>query len=241
MIDLHCHILPGIDDGPEDFVGSIELARAAVAAGITTTVATPHVSTAYPNRPEEIAALLDGVRGEIEREGIPLEVLRGAELSSRVVGELSDAELAASRLGDGPWLLLECPLSRRDGFADDALELKERGFEVLLAHPERSPEFRGGADGLTALEELVAAGMLCSITAGSLTGRFGETVQDFALVLADEGLVHNVVSDAHNTGRRPPSALTELAQTALAPLAHWLTVQVPAAVLGGAAIPPRPA
>jgi len=237
VIDLHCHILPGIDDGPEDLVGSIELARAAVAAGITTTVATPHVSASYPNRPAEIARLLSQLRAEIAREGIPLTVLPGAELSARAVGALTDGELAASRLGDGPWLLLECPLSRVEGFSEAALALKGRGFEVLLAHPERSPLFRSDP---SALEELVAAGMLCSITAGSLTGRFGETIQDFALTLAEEDLVHNVVSDAHNTARRPPGALTELAQTALAPLARWLTEQVPAALLAGAAVPPRP-
>lgn len=237
MIDLHCHILPGIDDGPEDLVGSIELARAAVAAGITKSVATPHVSATYPNRPDQIAGLLADVRAEIEREGIRLVVVAGAELSSRALAQLSDAELAACSLGGGPWILLECPLSRADGFSEAALGLRERGFDVLLGHPERCPAFRADPDSLAAL---VGAGMLCSITAGSLTGRFGETVQDFALALADDGLVHNVVSDAHNTGRRPPGALTELAQTPLAPLARWLTEEVPAAILGGAPIPPRP-
>lgn len=238
MIDLHCHILPAIDDGPADELGSIELARAAVASGTRTVVATPHVSPGYPNRPREIAALVGRLRGELAREGIPLEVRTGGEVSARALRELSEEELSSLTLGGAGCVLLECPLSRdADGFDGAALELAARGYRVLLAHPERCPAFRADPPRLAAL---VAAGMLCSITAGSLSGDFGETVQDFTAALADEELIHNVVSDAHNTGRRPPGALAALAGSELEPLAPWLTEQVPAALLAGGPIPPRP-
>ncbi len=107
----------------------------------------------------------------------------------------------------------------------------------MLAHPERCPAFHREPQ---ALRALVSAGALTSLTAGSLVGRFGGEVRRFALGLVEEGLVRNVASDAHDSFRRPPGAATELEQACLGPLAEWLTGSVPAAILDGGEIPPRP-
>ena len=114
----------------------------------------------------------------------------------------------------------------------------ERGHGVLLAHPERCPAFHRDP---RMLESLVRAGVLTSITAGSLVGHFGEPVRRFALELARDGLIHNVASDAHDHVNRPPGMADELRQAGLGPLTEWLTQEVPAAILGGDEIPPRPA
>lgn len=118
------------------------------------------------------------------------------------------------------------------------LELQHRGHRILLAHPERCPAFQRDPP---MLQSLVGDGVLTSITAGSLVGRFGGNVRRFALELVREGLVHNVASDAHDRRGRPPGMAAELDQTGLGALADWLTRAVPAAILSGGEIPPQPA
>jgi len=239
VIDLHCHVLPGIDDGPATFEGSIDLARVAAAAGIRTIVATPHVSRRYRNEASEIAELVHRLNGRLREQEIPVEIRRGAELSIARVEELDPAELSALRLGDGPWILLEPSLTRPAGGLETvALGLQRNGHRILLAHPERCMAFH--RDPLL-LESLVQAGALTSVTASSLVGRFGDHVRRFALRLARQGLIHNVVSDAHDHDKRPPSIARELEQVGLGPLAEWLTCAVPGAILDGEEVPPRPA
>jgi protein-tyrosine phosphatase len=118
------------------------------------------------------------------------------------------------------------------------LDLQRRGHRVLLAHPERCHAFHRDP---RMLESLVRSGVLTSITAGSLVGRFGGEVRRFALELAHKDMIHNVASDAHDHVRRPPGAAAELEQAGLGSLVDWLTDQVPAAILSGEEIPPRPA
>jgi len=238
MIDVHFHLLPGIDDGPAHLGGSVELAEAAVAAGVQTIVATPHVSREYPNRPEAIQRLAGRVAERLDAEGVQVEVLAAGELAADAAAELTGEQLRALTLGAGRWLLLECPFAREaDSFEAVARRLQGRGFDILLAHPERSAPFQREPERIAALVE---EGMLCSVTAGSLAGRFGETARASALSLADAGLVHNVASDAHNTGRRPPGAHEEIHGAGLGQLEEWLTVEVPRAIVEGAAVPPRP-
>src|ERR1039457_237247 len=98
MIDLHCHVLPGIDDGPETIEGSLELARAAVATGTRVLLATPHVSWSYPNDAETIASLVDELNARLTAEGIALEVRAGAELAMTRVIDIAPAELLRLRL-----------------------------------------------------------------------------------------------------------------------------------------------
>lgn len=239
VIDLHCHILPGIDDGPGAISESVALAKAAAAAGTRTIVATPHVSWRYPNESDTIVHLSSQVNDRLAQDGIPIEVRVGAEIAMTRASELDDQELDSLRLGGGPWLLLEPPFSPAiTGFAAVVGELHGKGHRIVLAHPERCPAFHRDPQ---ALEALVNAGVLTSITAGSLVGRFGGQVRRFTLGLFERGWVHNVASDAHDAYRRPPGMASELAGAHLGDLADWLTCSVPEAILAGAEIPPRPA
>lgn len=235
---MHCHVLPGIDDGPDTVAESLALARTAAALGVTTIVATPHASARYPNNAEQIASLVAQLEARLESEKIEVELRKGAEIALSHLPEIDPDELRRMRLGDGPWLLIEPPFAAVVVGIDRAVaRLQSEGHRVLLAHPERCPAFHRDPEMLRAL---VRDGALTSITAGSLVGRFGKTVRKFASRLIAEDLVHNVASDAHGAHRRPPGIAAELEQAGVGELSDWLTVQVPQAILGGGEPPPRP-
>jgi protein-tyrosine phosphatase len=269
MIDLHSHVLPGIDDGPPTIEGSLALARAAAAAGTRVLTATPHVSWRWRNDADTIAELTAALNERLVEEDIvtrrpaspahgtsktgerpaeedaataqetPLEIRAGAEIALTLIGDIEPTELRRLTLGGGPWLLVEPPFTPAAPNLDRILlELLDGGLRIVLAHPERCPAFQRGPE---MVERLVEAGALTSITAGSLVGRFGSEARSFALQLARDGLLHNVASDAHDVLNRPPGIAAELEQAGLAPLARWLTEEVPAAILDGGEIPPRPA
>jgi protein-tyrosine phosphatase len=238
MIDIHCHVLPGIDDGPETIEGSIALARAAADEGIATLVATPHVDARYGNDADTIPPLVDEVNARLKLEDIPVEVLPGAEIAITHLAELAPDQLERLGLGGSSWLLVEPPFSPVvHGLEGHLLELRRKGHRLVLAHPERCPAFRRDDQ---ALRSLMDAGVLMSITAGSLTGRFGSEVRRFALALAREGMIHNITSDAHDDVKRRPGLADGIEQAGLNPLSEWLTSLVPAAILADEEIPPRP-
>jgi protein-tyrosine phosphatase len=243
VIDLHSHILPGLDDGPDDFEGALAMARAAVAAGTTTMACTPHIDYLQGVDPLEVPYAVADLDLDLAASGVELELVPGGEVALNRLPELSDDELAAVCLGDGRWILLECPLDPVGGPLEEAVfMLQSRGFHVLLAHPERSPAFLRRPD---RVRNLVAQGALTSITAGALAGRFGRPPRDLAVRLLEEGVVHSVASDTHDALRRPPDLLGGLAAgeqllKGLDRLADWLTEDVPGAVVTGAAPPPAP-
>lgn len=240
MIDLHCHILPGLDDGPADLAGSLALAHRQVAAGVRTVVATPHVSAAYPHVDAATAAAAAGhLRERLAEERIPLRLLAAGELAADRAVRLDDAELNRLRLGDGPWLLVEAPLGAREvGFDVLMRQLRERGHRILIAHPERSPDFRRRPD---VLRSLVADGMCVQATAGAFDGRFGSVVRQTARGMLEEGLVHVVASDAHDDRVRAPGLASALeAVGADAEQVRMLTETGPAAVLTGEEMPSAP-
>ena len=238
MIDLHCHVLPGIDDGPSTLEESLEMARAAAAAGTRTIVATPHVSWEYRNRAETIATLVGELNARLGAEGVALEIRSGAELAMTRIGDLAAGELSRLTLGGGRWLLVEPPFTVvATGLDLLVADLQRQGYRVLLAHPERCPAFQRDRK---MLEGLIDAGALGSLTAGSLGGTFGEPVRRFSLELLADGLIHNVASDAHDPIRRSPSIAAEIEQAGLGALREWLTESVPAAILAGGEIPARP-
>jgi protein-tyrosine phosphatase len=240
MIDLHCHILPGLDDGPPDLEGSLALARAQVDAGVQVVAATPHVLAEYPvNDSVTIAAAVAELNVSLQRESIPLEVLSGAEIGLTRAAELDDDELRALGLGGGPWLLVEPPLSASSAGVDIILRhLRERGHRLLIAHPERCPEFQRRPETLRAL---VRDGMLVQVTAGALVGQFGGPVRRFARTLVDDGLAHVLASDAHDPRRRPPGLLGPALDAGYPePLAAWLAEAVPHALLAGEPLPTTP-
>ncbi len=136
MIDLHSHILPGVDDGPPTLEGSLELARTAVAAGTRTILATPHINDDRSIDAARVAAGLESLRPALAAAEIPLEVLPGGEIAMWRLGDLDDAALRTLALGGGPYLLVESPFSPAIGaFEPLVLDLLGRGHRVLLAHP----------------------------------------------------------------------------------------------------------
>ena len=236
MIDLHCHVLPGLDDGPQSLADSIALCRAAARAGTTTIVATPHVSPDWPlNTPPVVAAAASRLSGLLQREGIALEIVAGAEVALTSAALMSDERLGEYHLGHGRWLLIECPRSPLVAGFDRILHsLQERAHGIVLAHVERCPAFVRDPE---ALESFLRTGMLSSITSGALIGRFGRTVQRFALRLLRDGLVHNIASDAHNLTRRPPTLVPDLHAARLTAEAAYYADAVPRAILEGGELP----
>jgi protein-tyrosine phosphatase len=239
VIDLHCHVLPAIDDGPGTIEGSTLLAAAAVEAGTRILTATPHVSAHYPNDAGSIASALADLRAHLRSEQVAIELRAGAEIAASRLPQIPPQEISSLGLGGGPWLLIEPPFSTDvSGLEDLLLKLRRSGHQILLAHPERCPGLHRAPQ---ILRTLVSGGVLTSVTAGSLTGRFGQDVRRFALALATENLIHNVVSDAHDHLRRPPEMAGDIEQAGLGALRGWLTCDVPAAILDGReTMPPRP-
>ena len=244
MIDLHSHILPGLDDGSPDLETSLGMARLAVAEGISTMVATPHVNSTYPLDAATIGVAVGSLNAELVRAEIPLAVLPGAEIATPEMSDLADEDLRPLCLAGGSCVLVESPYAGGATFLDEILfDLDVRGFRPLLAHPERSPTFQRDPDKLA---RLVERGVLACVNAGSLAGRFGTSAKRSAIKLARLGLVHAVASDAHDLGRRRPGLLWafEVDDPDVRELAEhvaWFTHEAPAAILSGRPLgsPPR--
>jgi protein-tyrosine phosphatase len=203
-VDLHFHLLPGVDDGPATIEESVGLARAAAREGTRTVVATPHVRGDFHTEVDDLPDRVAEVEERIAAERIPLRVLCGAELGQDMVGQLGDAELETIALGPpgGRWVLLETPFGRVDEtFHAAADELRGRGFGVVVAHPERSLGLF--ADGAAALRLELARGTALQVNASSLTGDHGSPAQRVARTLVRSGLVGAVASDAHSLARGP--------------------------------------
>jgi protein-tyrosine phosphatase len=240
-IDLHSHVLPGIDDGPQTAAESLDMCRRAAADGTGAIAATPHVSPVFRTRPEQIEAGVAELNDALAAESGSFEVLRGAEIAPALLPLIDETELPRLTLGGGPYLLIEAPLEAVGRELEEAVdELMDAGHGVLLAHPERAPSFHREPERLAALVE---RGALCSITAGSLIGRFGRRVARFTERLLAEDLVHNVASDAHDTFGRPPDLRSLVLSADLPGLearADWLIEEVPAALVAGAELPAPP-
>ena len=244
MIDLHNHLLPGIDDGPRTLADSLAMARLAVAAGITRMVCTPHVLPDAAPTPQQIAQAVAALRGELDAAGIALQIDTGAEIAVDVAFELDDDALRGYSLGGGGvWVLLEMPFEgwplRLPQFLAD---LEMRGFRAVLAHPERARSVQLSVD---RLRDLVGRGALTQITAEAVTGEFGPLTRQVARTLVTNGLAHLIASDAHSPTRRPPGLYPALEQAARWMRAEpaelgWMVTDGPRAVLAGKPVrPPR--
>ena len=203
MIDLHCHMLPGIDDGAADLATALDMARMAAADGITTVACTPHIYPGmFDNDSAGIAAAIHALQQEIDAAGIPLRLTCGAD--AHVAPELLSRLKAGSvpRLGDSRYFLLEPPHHvAPPRFEEFVFNLLASGYVPVVTHPER----------LTWIEshypmfgELVRSGAWMQVTSGSLTGRFGKEAKYWGERMLDEGLVHILATDAHSARRRPP-------------------------------------
>lgn len=243
MIDLHSHLLPGLDDGPRTDAEALVMARRARKDGITSVVATPHIDHVHGVTAADVLRAGLALRRMLAAAQVEVNVLTGGEVTAMRASELSDSELRAVALGSSSWVLLECPLSRTAPALEEAVfALELRGFRVVLAHPERSPQLLGNVE---RVRELVGRGALCSITGGSLLGRFGSPPKTFCVKLLAEGLVHNVASDAHDDARRPLALAEAVAEAVrVGPFrpgfARWLTHDVPEAVLADRPVPDLP-
>ena len=198
MIDLHCHLLPGVDDGPKTLEESLDYALTAVREGTERIVATPHVERVEVlDLPERVRELRDALADA----GIALAVECGGELKPHSIPALSQRELET--IAHGPpgrrWILLEVPFrGLGDDLVDGAQELRERGFSVLLAHPERASSFRAS---IPVLKEQVERGAGLQMNVGPLTGEEAPEREDAARRLLGTGLVSALATDAHPPGR----------------------------------------
>ena len=245
MIDIHSHILPGIDDGPRDLEQALEMARLAVADGIRVMVATPHL---FKHRSGEVAALneksvilehLDRFRDRLAAESIPLEILPGCDvpLSTDALSLLAEDRVLT--VNDGKrYLLLELPhFSIPPTLEDICFRLQSQGITPIITHPERQPMILEKPERLARLVEL---GCLAQLTAGSLTGTFGRQVAKGSRQLVKKGYIHVLASDAHNTRGRPPilsKAVSALSKLIGPEQARAMVTQTPAKIIKGEPVP----
>lgn len=212
MIDLHCHMLPGVDDGPDTLEEAIALCHHAVAAGITHSVVTPHVHPGrYENDALTIPAAVSTLRDALLREGIPLQLGYSGEV--RISPEILPMVMAGRIPFHGEWkgqrvLLLEFPHSHILPGSDKLVRwLLQRNIVPMIAHPERNKDVMRD---MSRLHEFVQLGCLFQVTSGSLSGRFGEIAEQCAREIVSEGWATVLASDAHNLKARPPELVDGL-------------------------------
>lgn len=208
-VDLHLHLLPGVDDGAADDAAAVAHARRLAAEGVRDVTVTPHVNRYWPlelaSIPERVAALAR----LLEHEGVGVRIRPGGELDARHARALADAEL--DLIAQGPagsrWLLVEAPFRGLDGeFADDCAVLAARGFGALIAHPERARD-AGTPAGMAALRSLLDAGAVAQVNVCSLLGNNGLDVQETAVSLLRSGMAYVIASDGHPGSRDHTLAL----------------------------------
>jgi len=206
LIDLHCHLLPGVDDGAQNLQESLELARMAVANGITHAVMTPHIQIGrYDNERKSILSVAAGFREALAAAEIPLQIGVAAEvrIDPAIIPWLSQERIPFLGVEDGlQIMLLEFPhthiLPGTEKLVDHLLK---RGIRPMVAHPERNGEV---IHRLEKIEPLVKAGCMLQVTAGSVAGRFGPQSQLRAREMLERGWVDAIATDAHNIRYRPP-------------------------------------
>jgi len=249
MVDLHCHILPGVDDGAADWDACLEMARIAVADGIETICATPHWpgDDSGASKSHNVRVLARAVQDRLDEEQIPLRVVPGHEMVilPELPEELSNG--GALTLGDGVisrafadpratarYALLEMPYQPLPFFLRDIVfQVQSRGITPVLAHPERNPTVQSRPE---VLGDYVDAGCVLQVSAGSILGQFGQTTHRTALAILRHGWCHVIASDGHSTGNRPPrlsAARDEAARTIGTVMAERAVAEIPASILHG--------
>lgn len=206
MIDLHCHLLPGIDDGAQNISQGLQLARAAVENGITHVIATPHIHFGrYQNSIDSISSACSAFRRVLQEENVPIELGFSAEI--RICSELPDLIVRKEIPFLGYWqgspvVLLELPHSHIPvGVEQLLLWLRRQNVRPMIAHPERNKDILRNFSNIA---PLVRNDCLFQVTAGALTGAFGEAALTRSKQLLKWGLVTVLATDAHHVIRRPP-------------------------------------
>lgn len=242
MIDLHAHVLPGIDDGPSTLREAVETAAGAMREGVRVLAATPHVRPDHPAvRPGELADRVAALADALAEAGVDVEIVQGGEVDLLWALEADDASLAdASYGGRGRDLLVETPYAPlTPAFEDHLFRLAVRGYRIVLAHPERNPTFRAEPKRLTAQ---VARGTLVQLTADSLAAARSSPVGRFARACVREGVAHVIASDRHGPDIRRASlrAGVDAAARLDGARASWMVREASAAILAGEPLPPAP-
>ena len=245
FVDIHAHVLPGIDDGPGDLDGTLALIRAASESGTEVIAATPHLRSDFPDvHVEELADRCDAVRRAIGRDGIPIRLVGGSEASIVWAVEASEEELTLATYEQrGTDLLVETPPGPVLGLDRLLYELRLRGLRVTLAHPERDVDFQHD---VSPLKALVDQGVLIQINAGSLLGDSRRSgIRQLAERLCTEGLAHVLASDGHRASSwRPVTTLAQGVEAVTALVgperAEWMASVTAQAIIDGAELPPAP-
>lgn len=204
MIDIHCHLLPNIDDGPKSWEESLEMIRIGYEDGIRGAVTTPHwiQGTNWQPSPDTVRGMVDEFNDRIKKEGLDFTVYPGME-----IGIIPDLPTVVSNgevltLADGDFILIEIPFYNLPlGIEEVIFGLEAMGKTPVLAHPERNREFQIAP---RRIKELAGMGALVQVTASSLSGGFGDAAKDCAIEFAKMGVLHFVSSDAHSRKHRTP-------------------------------------
>ena len=202
MIDLHCHILPGLDDGAQSIQDSIDMARQAVQEGITAIVASPHHrNRQYFNPKPVIEQKVVQLNDILKQENIPLEIIVGQE--NRIVGELAEDLIETNDIATinyKNYLLIEFPTNHVPNYSEQLFyQLQMQGITPVIVHPERNTAI---VEDPNKLFSLIEKGAISQVTAASIAGAFGKKIQKFSLQLLEANLTHVIASDAHNVSNR---------------------------------------
>lgn len=235
MIDLHSHLLPEIDDGAADLETSLRMARMAVADGIRIMACTPHIAPpVYDNAPADIIRRTRDLQTELDRNGIDLKLLSGADIHVRVDLLSLLKKTPSACLQGTKFFLFEPPHTvlppNLEQFCRSVIA---GGFTPILTHPERLTWIEQHYDVVCALDK---AGAVVQLTAGSITGTFGKRAQYWSERMLDEGRVDIIATDAHNLRGRPPllsPARDQISKRLGDDAAQRMTVSNPARILKG--------
>jgi len=241
MVDLHHHLLPGLDDGPKDIETSLAMARMAAADGITHIVATPHANTRYPFTPARNSELIEEIRQTLRQEGVSITLGLGCDFHLSYEN-IQDALAHPTKyaLNGTEYVLIELPDYIIPPRLDDSIyELRLAGIVPVLTHPERNPALQKNT---ARLAEWLRTGMLVQITTSSVLGQMGSTAERMAHRLLADRWVHFLATDAHNLDQRPPkmrAAYDLVAKKYGAAYAERICVENPLAVFEGRPLPPQ--
>ena len=237
MIDLHCHILPGVDDGAKSLEESLLMARRAVEDGIHTIVATPHtLNGIYINSARKVTPKVASLQETLSKNHIKLQLYVGADVHLYPhMLELIESGDAGTINNARKYILLEFPSQVvPPKVKDEIFSLKLNGITPIISHLERNPVIQHNID---ILYEFIRMGALCQVTAMSITGDFGGIAMQCAERLLRHRMVHVIASDAHSSESRPP-VLSQAVEAAAEILENYddaerMVTEVPAAILSG--------
>ncbi|MEY2194033.1 tyrosine-protein phosphatase [Neobacillus sp. BF23-41] len=200
MIDVHCHILPGIDDGAKSIEDSLLMAREAEREGIHTIIATPHLNSQYDNRKQLILTKVGELNQALQKASIDVTILPGQE--PRIYGEILEdiKNNEIQTLNDSQYIFIEFPSNHVPRYTEKLLfDLQVQGLTPIIVHPERNSELIERPE---VLYQLVEKGALTQVTASSLCGYFGKKIKNYSIQLVEANLTHFIASDAHNIVNR---------------------------------------